>query len=64
MGLRASLAWYDLSGMMGLRRAEAGLRAASVGLRMSLAWYDLSGMDGLRHAEAGLRGPPRVARMV
>ena len=40
-GLRMSLAWYYLSGMMGLRLAEAGLRAASVGLRASLAWHYL-----------------------
>ena len=43
-----SLAWYYLTGMMGLRLAEAGLRAASAGLRMSPAWYYLTGMMGLR----------------
>ena len=63
MSLRVAFAWYYLSGMVGLRHAEAGLRAASVGYRISPAWYYLTGMMGLRLTEAGLRGPPHVARM-
>ena len=63
MSLRVAFAWYYLSGMVGLRLAEAGLRAASVGLRVSLAWYYLSGMMGLRLAEAGLRAASVGLRM-
>ena len=64
MSLCVAFAWYYLSGMVGLRLAEAGLRAASVGFRISPAWYYLTGMMGFRLAAAGLRGLPHVARMV
>ena len=64
MGLRVAIALYYLTGMVGLRHAEAGLHGPPHVARMVLFVRDDGPPPRGGWPPRGFRGPPRVARMV